>query len=58
MNSGPTDHDPRLIRALAEAELRDERIRHRIEAEKIRLRSKRWWHRLIPFRITIQKRST
>lgn len=51
------DLNPVAIRALAQAELNEERRRALIDAEKQRLRARRWWHRLIPFRITLTRRN-
>lgn len=39
----------------AEAEIREEKFRAAVEAEKERLRAARWWHRFIPI-ITIKWR--
>jgi hypothetical protein len=44
------------IRELAEAELRAERFRQAVDTEKQRLQQARWWHRFIPFRLTITRR--
>lgn len=47
-------------RRLAQQELANEALRLAIDEEKARLRqraaSKRWWHRFIPFTITITRR--
>lgn len=40
-------------RRIARQELHDEQMRRLIDAEKARLSSKRWWHHIIPFTITI-----
>ncbi len=45
----------------AEAELEDERFRAAVDAVKARLRAedvrgRRWWHRFVPFYITIHRR--
>lgn len=49
------------IRRLAQAELLDEDIRARVEAEKARLRTQRTWTQrllaLLPFTITIHRRT-
>ena len=43
-------------RRIAKQELYDEQLRQAIDAEKARLRAKRWWHRFMPFTVTITRR--
>lgn len=52
-----TPLNPADIAAQAREELREERRRELVDAEKRRLTARRWWHRLIPFRITIARRA-
>jgi hypothetical protein len=48
--------DPDLIAARAERELAAERFRAAVEAKKLELQKRKWWHRLVPFKITIEWR--
>lgn len=41
------------IKLLARRELVLEGFRAQVEAEKARLRATKWWHRFVPFTITI-----
>lgn len=45
----------KLIR-IAKEELKLERDREKIEAIKEKLKKEKWYHRLLPFVITIQRR--
>lgn len=47
---------PKAIEQEAREELAKEQRRADIEKAKQRLRERRWWHRLFPFRITFTKR--
>jgi hypothetical protein len=42
-----------FLQATAEAELRAERQREAIDAIKDRLRARRWYHSLFPWRVTL-----
>lgn len=44
------------IKAVAIAEIREETFRLAVDACKAKLRAKRWWHKLLPFKIVIIKR--
>ncbi len=48
--------DRKAIREQALAELEDERFEAAVEAAKIKLRARRWWHALFPFKIVILRR--
>lgn len=48
--------DMEQIERDAREELDNERRRILIDKAKQRLRERRWWHRLFPFRITFTKR--
>jgi hypothetical protein len=45
--------NPADVAAQAREELREERRRELIDAEKRRLKGRRWWHRFIPFQLSI-----
>ena len=55
-----TSYAIKEARRLAQQELDNEALRLAIDEEKARLRqraaSRRWWHRFIPFTITITRR--
>lgn len=44
------------IEVQAEYEIAEENRRIKIEQAKQRLRKRRWWYRIFPFRITITRR--
>lgn len=44
------------IRAIAEAELKNEIFRNAVEEMKQKLRRVRWYHRLFPWRVVILRR--
>jgi hypothetical protein len=44
------------IRDQAEAELVEETFRAAVDACKVKLKAKRWWHKLLPFKVVIIKR--
>lgn len=45
------------IKAKAESEIRAEEFRKAVDAYKEKLRAKKWWHKLFPYKIVILKRS-
>jgi hypothetical protein len=47
---------PGDVRAQAEREIDDENFRAAVDAAKVKLRARRWWHSLIPYRIVILRR--
>lgn len=48
--------DLNKIKAQAEKELRDENFRHAVDKYKEKLRAKKWWHKIMPFKIVIIRR--
>lgn len=44
------------IKAVAQLEIDHEDYREAVDACKAKLRAKRWWHKLLPFKIVIIKR--
>lgn len=42
----------------ARAELRAEEFREEVDRLKERLRSEKWWHRFVPFKIKIVRRES
>ena len=48
--------DAQTIFAAARAELDYEKYRAAVDAAKRQLQARRWWHRLFPYTITIQRR--
>lgn len=52
-----TPHDLELIKKKAQAELYEERFREAVDAEKVKILTKKSvWERLFPFKITITRR--
>jgi hypothetical protein len=49
--------DAQAILAAARAELDYEKYRAAVGAAKKHLRARRWWHRLFPYTIIIQRRT-
>jgi len=47
---------PEEIRAQAEKEIFEEDFREKVDACKEKLRQKKWWHGLFPWRIIIVRR--
>lgn len=48
---------PKQIREVARQEIAEEAFRRAVDAEKQRQRERKpWWHKLVPFRITITRR--
>jgi hypothetical protein len=45
------------VREAAERELYDEQFRAAVAVEKERLRRRKWWHRLFPWVVTINRRA-
>jgi hypothetical protein len=45
------------VRQAAEAELYEERFREAVRLTKDRLCRRRWWHRLFPWVVTINRRT-
>ena len=41
---------------IAKQEIRQEQWRQAVEKEKARLRAAKWWHKFVPFKITITRR--
>lgn len=50
--------DLQRARAQAERELADERFRSAVDAYKAKLRARRWWHALFPWKVIILRRDT
>jgi hypothetical protein len=44
------------IETTAKQEIANERFREAVESAKRRLRERRWWHRIFPFKIAITRR--
>ena len=45
------------VRNKAKEEIEAEDFREAVDRYKVKLRSQRWWHRLLPFKIIIIKRT-
>ena len=49
--------DAKRIREAVQQELAEEAFRRAVDAEKEKQRQRKpWWHKLVPFRITITRR--
>lgn len=48
--------DIETIKRAAESELDQERLRLAIDKYKEKLKKKKWWHKLLPFKIIITRR--
>lgn len=44
------------IKKLAKEEIKEEDFRKAVDDMKVKLRAKKWWHKLIPFKIIIIRR--
>jgi hypothetical protein len=51
-------YDSKLIKEQAKWEVELERFESAVLREKERIKRGRWWHRLIPFTVTIQRRNS
>lgn len=49
--------DPARVMDEARLEIAEEIFRKAVEAQKTRLRAKRWYHKLFPFTITITRKT-
>jgi len=45
------------IQEIAKSEIEHEEFRRAVDKCKEKIRAKRWWHKLMPFKIVIIKRS-
>lgn len=48
--------DKHTIRILAQKELDQEAFREKVEEMKQKIKSRKWWHKLLPFKILIVRR--
>lgn len=44
------------IKEQAEKELKEEQRRHDVDSYKNKLKAKKWWHKLLPFKIVLIRR--
>tara|TARA_R110002020_G_scaffold182855_1_gene378685 strand:+ start:625 stop:777 length:153 start_codon:yes stop_codon:yes gene_type:complete len=44
------------IKKQAESEVKNEEFRKAVDVYKKKMRAKKWWHKLVPFKIVILKR--
>lgn len=51
----PMQH-PSAVIVQARAEIAEEKFRAAVDAAKVKIRARRWWHALVPFRIVILRR--
>lgn len=47
---------PSAVMQEAQAEIDEENFRAAVDAAKVKIRARQWWHALIPFRIVILRR--
>ena len=44
------------VKAAAKKEIEEEEFREAVDRYKIRLRQRKWWHALVPFKVLIVRR--